>query len=317
MPITNEIQSLSVGELFALFVDLLGELRRRGVVRSTNNPVADFSELLFEKALLLQLAPKSTKGYDATDAQGQKYEIKGRRLTAHNGSRQLSALRGLDQQHFTYLAGVLFREDFSVLRACLVPHEQVLAQSTYRKHTNSWIFQLRDGVWDLPGVMDVTQQLQAVERVHFGLQCTGRSEAALLPSGDCHAGRQESQSGTASQHIGDGNTNPDDLIRKLKSVGKRAFVEHFSVFRDYAANRIRREEAIAALVGSGACNPAGAAIRVSNARLIFNAGKVRDTLAIIQNSNLPPFIVKRAEELSNGLNEGQTDRRPRNSLPRR
>ncbi|MCP5224044.1 MAG: hypothetical protein H6946_02725 [Thauera sp.] len=168
MSITTEIQSLSVRELFASFVALLGELRRRGVVRSTNNPVADFSELLFEKALLLQLAPKSTKGYDATDAHGRKYEIKGRRLTAHNGSRQLSALRGLDQQHFTYLAGVLFREDFSVLRACLVPHEQVLAQSTYRKHTNSWIFQLRDGVWDLPGVMDVTPQLQEVERVHFG-----------------------------------------------------------------------------------------------------------------------------------------------------
>jgi hypothetical protein len=168
MPNSTEIQSLTIRELFASFVAVLGELRSRGVVRSTNNPVADFSELLFEKALLLQLAPKSTKGYDATDDQGLRFEIKGRRITAHNGSRQLSALRGLDKQHFAYLAGVLLREDFSVLRACLVPHEQVLAHATYRKHTNSWIFHLRDSVWELPGVIDVTSQLQEVERVHYG-----------------------------------------------------------------------------------------------------------------------------------------------------
>ena len=161
-----DLKQTPTRELFKLYVATLSELRDRGVTRSTNNPIADYAELLFESALCFHRTPKSTKGHDATDRAGLKYEIKGRRLTAHNTSRQLSALRGLDKKHFDFLGGVLFRADFSVLRACLIPHDQVLAHATYRSHTNSWIFHLRDSTWGLPGVIDVTAQLQAAEVAH-------------------------------------------------------------------------------------------------------------------------------------------------------
>lgn len=164
MPI--DLKKRSTRELFALFVAALDELRSRGVTRSTNNPIADYAERLFESGLRLRLVEKSTKGYDAVDKAGRKYEVKGRRVTAHNKSRQLSSLRCLDQKQFTFLAGVLFNEDFSVRRACLVPHEQVLLVSKYSPHTNGWIFHLRDSVWDLPGVLDVTDKLQEAERAH-------------------------------------------------------------------------------------------------------------------------------------------------------
>jgi hypothetical protein len=161
-----ELRELSTRALLGVFVAALAELRDRGVTRSTNNPIADYAERLFERALQLQLATKSTKGYDAPDGTGQKYEIKGRRITAHNKSRQLSSLRGLDQKHFTFLAGVLFNEDFSVLRACLIPHEQVLLVSKYNPHTNGWIFHLRDSVWTLPGAIDVTAKLQEAGKLY-------------------------------------------------------------------------------------------------------------------------------------------------------
>jgi hypothetical protein len=161
-----DLKQTSTRDLFNLYVATLSELRDRGVTRSTNNPVADYAELLFKDALCLDRTPKSTKGHDATDKAGRKYEVKGRRMTAHNTSRQLSALRSLDKKHFDFLGGVLFRADFSVLRACLVPHEQVLANATYRSHTNSWIFHLRDSVWELSGVIDVTAKLQEAEAVH-------------------------------------------------------------------------------------------------------------------------------------------------------
>ena len=153
-------------ELFALFGAVLTELQNRGVTRSTNNPIADYAELLFEKALRLERAPRSTKGYDAFDRAGRKYEIKCRRVTTHNSSRQLSALRGLDQKHFYFLGGVLFKEDSLVFRACLVPHKQVLNNSTFVRQTNSWKFFLVDDVWDLPGVIDVTAKLRKAEATH-------------------------------------------------------------------------------------------------------------------------------------------------------
>ena len=83
--------------------------------------MADYAEGLCKLALNLTLADKCTTGYDGTDPTGKKIEIKARRLTKHNGSRQLSAIRGIDKQHFDYLAGVLFNADFTVLMGCLIP----------------------------------------------------------------------------------------------------------------------------------------------------------------------------------------------------
>ena len=160
------VQKLKVRDVLALFCSCLAELKRRGVTRSTNSPVADYAELLFQRAFGWTLCPKSTKGYDATDSAGKKFEVKGRRLTSHNASRQLSSIRGLDDKHFHYLAGVLFDSDFNVQRACLIPRKQVKALSKYSKHTNSWILHLRESVWDRPGVIDVTKALSKAQRNH-------------------------------------------------------------------------------------------------------------------------------------------------------
>ena len=150
-------------ELLALYSEIMEELRTRKVVRSSNNPTADYAEGLVAKALCLTLNAGSTTGYDGTDENGRRIEIKGRRPTPHNKSRQMSAIRSLDAKHFDFLAGVLFAPDFTVLRAALIPYEQVKAQSTYVKHINGWRFLLRDAVWSLPGVRDITAELQEAQ----------------------------------------------------------------------------------------------------------------------------------------------------------
>ena len=164
MPL-SQLQSATPSELLALYIAVLKELRRRKVVRSTNNPVADYAEFLVSRAMELKLATKSTIGYDATDAMGKRYEIKSRRITAHNKSRQLSVIRGLDNHHFDYLAGILFAEDFALQRACLVPFEVVKKEADYREHVNGWILHLRESLWELPGVRDITTSIRAAQSV--------------------------------------------------------------------------------------------------------------------------------------------------------
>lgn len=159
-----ELQKLGTLGLLEMFASSLDELKRRGVTRSTNNPVADYAEGLCRKALGLKLAAKSTKGHDATDRLGRRYEIKSRRLTAHNASRQLSPMRALDEQHFDFLVGVLFGSDFAVMKACMIPYAQVKGMSKYVQHTNGWILHLRDSVWTAPEVVDVTQALCDAQR---------------------------------------------------------------------------------------------------------------------------------------------------------
>jgi hypothetical protein len=161
---TIDLAPLSNRELLRAYAGILDELRSRGAIRSTNNPVADYAEGLCAAALGLTLTAKSTTGHDGIDAEGRRIEVKARRLTSHNPSRQLSALRGMKDMHFDLLAGVLFDTNFAVMKGCLVPHAVVLAHSSYVTHSNSWRFLLRDGVWSLPGVVDITQQLKRCEQ---------------------------------------------------------------------------------------------------------------------------------------------------------
>jgi hypothetical protein len=74
----------------------------------------------------------------------------------------MSAIRNLDATPFDQLGGVLVDEGFRIIRAALVPVAVVRERSVHVAHTNSWKFLLRDDVWNLPNVRDVTAELRAV-----------------------------------------------------------------------------------------------------------------------------------------------------------
>ena len=160
-PITN-LQDRSPAELLALHAKITDELRERGVIRSANNPTGDLAEYLFCKAFGWDRSGPSHPSADATGNDGTLYQIKARRMTQRNTSRQLGALRGLPDGGFHVLAGVLFAPDYLVQRAAMIPHELVLKLAKYRKHTNCWIFFLPEVAWTWPGVRDVTEALRAV-----------------------------------------------------------------------------------------------------------------------------------------------------------
>jgi len=152
-------------ELLSLYDALLCELRDRGITRSANNPVADYTEWLAARALGLTLGTKSTAGFDGVCARGYKYEVKGRRRTSQNESVQLSQIRGLDKRHFDFLIGVIYRQDFSIDYAAQIPYEVVVERATYRAHTNASIFQLRPDVLRDSRVTDITQRMVDASRV--------------------------------------------------------------------------------------------------------------------------------------------------------
>ena len=69
---------MKVLELLSFYAQTIDELFNRGIVRSANSPVSDYAEHLVCNALSLEAAPPSTKGFDATDNKGIRYEIKAR-----------------------------------------------------------------------------------------------------------------------------------------------------------------------------------------------------------------------------------------------
>jgi len=155
MPRLPDLSQHSAKELLRLHASVIDELKLRRVVRTKNNPVGDYAEWLVSKTLQLKLAGKSVRGYDATDADGTRFQIKGRRVTPDNPSRQLSAIRNLDAGDFDVLIALIFDAEFNVTEAVQVPHEVVVKYATYRKHTNAYVLHLRGEVLEDPRVQRI------------------------------------------------------------------------------------------------------------------------------------------------------------------
>jgi hypothetical protein len=157
-----EVSGLAPKELLRLHAAVAEELRARKITRNSNNPTGDLAEYLLCKAFQWTRAGNSHPNIDATGADGVRYQIKGRRRTRHNKSRQLGAIRDLPGRHFDFLAGVLFSEDYEVFRAAIIPYTVVEMRATFVPHTNSHKFMLHDEVWNAEGVRDVTAELNAI-----------------------------------------------------------------------------------------------------------------------------------------------------------
>ncbi len=158
-----DLTQISVLDLLRLHSSVLDELRTRGIITTANAPLGDYAEWLFRKAFGWQSTGNSARDFDATDAQDNRYQIKARRLHPRNKSRQLGALRRLDQKNFEILATVLFDTNYNVLRAALIPHSVAYEHARYIQSTNAWRFMLYDRVWDYPGVVDCTLDLKRAQ----------------------------------------------------------------------------------------------------------------------------------------------------------
>jgi hypothetical protein len=182
-----DLRALAVKELLVLGVDANVELRRRGIVRTENNPIGDFAEYLFCRAFSWKpVDSNAEKEIDAIGPDQTRYQIKARRLAGNAGDRQLSALRKLPEKRFDKLAAVLFDPRFGIARAAIIPHALVLANATLQGHTNSWRFILRDDVWSWRGVDDVTTALREAlmtvsSEVEPRMEQSGRTEPGFSP----------------------------------------------------------------------------------------------------------------------------------------
>ncbi len=159
----QDLKTWRTCELLSMYGRIMTELQERRVVRTANNPVADYSEHLAAKALGLELMANSKAGYDAVDESGNRYQIKGRRIGPKSGSVMLGVCRNLDKRPFDFLIGIVFGADFSVLRACQMPLAVVLEHASHREYVNGWVLCLREAMWQMPGVQDLTMELQEAQ----------------------------------------------------------------------------------------------------------------------------------------------------------
>lgn len=146
-------------EVLKAIVDSLQDLRTKGVLRTHNNPIADYTEWLVCSRLGLTREPSSTKGFDARGPDGTPFEIKARRLAVSQSPIQLSAIRNLRGRHFDYLIAVIYNSDFSIRHAVKIRHAWIEPHSRYSEHTNSHILCLTPALIESPDVEDIKSRL--------------------------------------------------------------------------------------------------------------------------------------------------------------
>jgi hypothetical protein len=158
--VTFDPKTLSDLELLFSYTLILEELHLRKVVRTFNSPIGDYAEGFVAKTLGLKLMSNSNTGYDAEDANGIRYQIKCRRITAHNKSRQLSAIRNLEKQEFDFLIVVLFNERLEIEKVVKIPHQIIHKYAKFREHVHAHILHLRADILGDPLTKDLTDQFQ-------------------------------------------------------------------------------------------------------------------------------------------------------------
>lgn len=154
-----DVRRLSVQQLLSTHSAVLDELRYRSVVRTGNNPTGDYVEWLVAARLGLTLEQNSAKGFDATDPERRRYQIKGRRLTSSNSPAQLGVIRALGACHFDYLIAVVMNADWSVRLAAKIPHARLESLATFRRHVNGHVLRMTASILQTEGVEDLSETL--------------------------------------------------------------------------------------------------------------------------------------------------------------
>jgi len=156
----TELRSMTDLELFQLSARVGVELMARKVVR-TSNLAGCYAEHLFSSAFGWTLEPNSKAGFDAKH-DGFRYQIKSRRPTARNRSRQLGEFSKFQERRFDRLAAVIFAEDYTVHRGAILSYEAVARLSKVVLERQRLV--LDDWIWNEPDVDDVTEVLRATQK---------------------------------------------------------------------------------------------------------------------------------------------------------
>ena len=153
---------MSETELLQTHSGVIAELRRREVVKTENNPIGDYTEWLVCNRLMLKGQGSSKEAFDAIDAQGIRYQIKGRRSSAK--SVQFSTIRNLKEHGFDFVIAIIFDEDYSVRLAVKIAHNAVPKLARYQAHVNGHNLILTSKAVEEDGIEDISHLISRPTR---------------------------------------------------------------------------------------------------------------------------------------------------------
>lgn len=149
----QNLKKRSTRELLALWAAIMRELRRRGVVRTANNPIGDIAEALVAAHFRGERASFSNAGWDVATGDGERLEVKALRLAEVRTRTNLSPIP--PSSTYTAVIIVIFDENLRVTEAMRVPRATVEKLFTPRKRDGARIIPVGRRLREDPSVEGV------------------------------------------------------------------------------------------------------------------------------------------------------------------
>lgn len=144
-----DLAALSVRELLAVWADSLRELRRRGVIRTFNNPIGDIAEELVALYYQGERGSFIQKTWDVR-VDTELLQVKALRRSEGSKRRNLSPVRSDDG--YDAVIVVVFSEDLRIEKAIRIPREVVNEMFERHPHVNGRIIRLTSRLLEHPEV---------------------------------------------------------------------------------------------------------------------------------------------------------------------
>jgi len=144
-----DLKEMSPIDLLKLHSQIIDELKHRGIAKTRNQPIAEYSKWLVRNKLKLNDVNNPNEKYDGYDTNGKKYLVRSRQII-NNRLVQFSVIRNIEYKNFDYLVAVSFDTGFRITEAYLIPVDVLLDQLDYNEYQNGYLlklsqFNLNDG----------------------------------------------------------------------------------------------------------------------------------------------------------------------------
>ena len=137
------LKDMSPVELLKLHSQIIDEFKIRGIAKTRNQPISEYSKWLVINQLKLHDTKNPNEKYDGIDNLGKTYLVRSRQII-DNRAINFCVIRRLGDRNFDFLVAITFDKDFNILDAFLIPIDVLLSQTEYNDYQNGYLLNLNN-----------------------------------------------------------------------------------------------------------------------------------------------------------------------------
>ncbi|MFU2319374.1 hypothetical protein [Rahnella sp. PCH160] len=193
-----DLKKLTVTELIQINQHTLDELERRSILKIRSNPITEYTFWLVKNKMNMALKPSFGEGYDFKTSDGRKIQVMAKRNQLKNNATMIGVISERELRQIDDFLIVIFNGDMSIDLALMIQNKAIMKFGVYNKFHKGYTLRINTALINDESVRDI--------------------KLVLCDKSSCNVYIERFKS--------------ESIVRDLKIVGKRTFVEYYQYFLD-------------------------------------------------------------------------------------